>query len=93
MLAPQGFRPGLRTNAPIRGPKTGQPAVLVAAERRPCVAQGGSPGQRVGLQSETIAPQNFRPGLRTNAPIRGLKTRRRQAPAAYQNTVLIMDKS
>ena len=39
------------------------------------------------------APQGFRPGLRTNAPIRGLKTRRRQAPAASQNTVLIMDKS
>ncbi len=72
-VAPQGFRPGLRTVAPIRGLKTGQPAVLVAAERRPCLAQGGSPGQRAEPQSEAIAPPGPVPCYVRSPPSGGSK--------------------
>ena len=39
-----------------------------------------------------VAPQGFRPGLRTNAPIRGLKASLQQAGLAGQNAALFLDR-
>ena len=38
-----------------------------------------------------LAAQGFRPGLRTNAPIRGLKTCLQQAGKVDQNAVVFLD--
>ena len=39
-----------------------------------------------------VAPQGFRPGLRTDAPIRGLKTSRCKAKPIGPNAVLFLDR-
>ena len=71
---------------------------IIVPIRRTCDDANGPAGYYLipGPITTSIARKchsGFRPGLRTNAPIRGLKTRRRQASAAYQNPVLIVDNS